>query len=284
MIIKQLIRPNSADEYGLHLLQNVILNIMTYIDRLCVDNNIEYYIIGGTALGAVRHGGFIPWDDDLDIAMTRDNYNKFISVCRSDKFDTKNYYFQEGTKDWTGYFSKVRLLGTYFDEVGTEGILPPELMGIFVDIFPLDNVPDGKLAQRWWYFCGKLLIAYEQSTHKGYLPNSFAKKIAVGVSKILYIKSIRQSFERQVEKYNNKPTSYIGGHSLVSRFHNTFSKRELWGKATRIPFETISLLAPEDIKGFLTFYFGDYMKLPPEDARRGHHLLNIDYGNLDFEK
>ena len=80
MKIRRLLRSGFVDQYHTRDLQNVILNLMLYIDELCVTNNIEYYIIGGTALGAIRHGGFIPWDDDLDIAMTRNNYKKFIEI------------------------------------------------------------------------------------------------------------------------------------------------------------------------------------------------------------
>lgn len=283
MIIKRLLREGLKDEYQILRLQNYILNVMLYIDTLCKENGIDYYIIGGTALGAVRHGGFIPWDDDLDIAMTRNNYNKFIKLCDSEKFDSSQFYFQQERKDWTGYFSKVRLLGTFFEEVASEGTVPRNKQGIFVDIFPLDNVPNGKLGQYWWYFCGKILVAYAQSTHKGYIPKGVLRKLAMLMSYSLRISCIRHFFERQIEHYNNRETLFIGGHSLVSRFNNTFTKRTLWGTATKVSFETISLMAPENINAFLEFYFGDYMKLPPEESRRGHHLLNVDYGIFEEE-
>ena len=284
MKIKSLLRSNLKDEYQILRLQNYILNVMQYIDKLCVANRIEYYIIGGTALGAVRHGGFIPWDDDLDIAMTRDNYNKFIKLCNSDKFDKSMYYFQQERKDWIGYFSKVRLLGTYFEEIASKDSVPIEKQGIFVDIFPLDNVPNNRIYQYWWYFCGKILVAYKQSTQKEYVAHGFSRKISMRLAYLLHFVKIRHFFEKQVERFNKAETSYIGGHSLVSRFKNTFTKRELWGKPTRVPFETITLMAPEDIKWFLSFYFGDYMKLPPVEARVGHHLMNIEYGNFEEEK
>lgn len=276
--IKQLLREGSDDKYGLCRLQNIILNVMVYIDNLCTINGIDYYIIGGTALGAVRHGGFIPWDDDLDIAMTRNNYNRFVQLCRSDQFDHKNFFFQEGTVDWTGYMSKVRLLGTYFEENVDDESIPKDKKGIFVDVFPLDNVPQCRLSQYWWYACGKLLVAYEQTTHKRYHAKGLAKKVAMCMAGCLKADWIRRYFERQVIRYNNRETEFIGGHSLVSRFRNTFTYTSLWGKAKRVRFETVSLLAPENITEFLEFYFGDYMKLPPEESRRGHHLMNIDYG------
>lgn len=278
MKLESLLRERVQDDYGTQKLQNIILNIMKYIDRLCSENNIEYYIIGGTALGAIRHGGFIPWDDDLDIAMTRENYNRFAELCRSDKFDSEHFYYQQAMVDYIGYISKVRLLGTFFGEVGEDGLFDKDKMGIFVDVFPLDKVPDCKLSQLWWYFCGKLLVAYEQQSHIGYKTDSFTKKVIMLFAFILNNDKIRKFFERQVEKYNDKDTGYLGGHSLVSRFHNTFSKKNLWGKPQRIPFENITLLAPEDTEGFLSFYFGDFMKLPPEDSRRGHHMQVVDYG------
>ena len=281
MRIRNLLRAGIEDEYQLQRLQNIILNIMLYIDELCEDNGIEYFIIGGTALGAVRHGGFIPWDDDLDIAMTRDNYNKFIAICHSDRFDSNTFFLQQERINWTGYFSKVRLLGSHFEEVSTDESVPYDKQGIFVDIFPLDNVPDSKLKQYWWFFCGKMLVAYEQTTHRGYQPKGCIKRMAMLLSRCLKYDCLRHFLEHEVERYNKNDTSYIGGHSLVSRFNNTFTKKELWGRATRVSFETISLKAPEDINGFLTFYFGDYMKMPPIECRQGHHLLNVDYGNFD---
>lgn len=278
MQMKELMRNELNDKYKVKKLQNVILNIMQYIDKLCASNDIDYYIIGGTALGAIRHGGFIPWDDDLDIAMTRDNYNKFIDICRGSQFDKSKYYFQQERIDWTGYFSKVRLLGTHFEEFATDDSIPLDKQGIFVDIFPLDNVPKGCIKQYWWYLCGKVLVAYEQTTHKGYKANGFLRKTVMTMALCLKCTAIRRFFEKEIERYNKEETPFLGGHSLVSRFHNTFTRKELWGKAIRVPFETISLLAPEDIKGFLSFYFGDYMKLPPEEARQGHHLLKVEFG------
>lgn len=277
MKLQRLIRDDLKDEYGVLELQNVILNIMQYIDKLCQENDIQYYVIGGTALGAVRHGGFIPWDDDLDIAMTRANYNKFIALCKSDIFDTKHFYFQEGTKDWTSYFSKVRLLNTVLEDFGEDHTVEDCKKGIFVDIFPLDNVPQNPIKKMWWYFCGKLLVAYETSTHN-YITKSIIKRIVMKCAMWLKYDSIRRYFERQVEKYNDTDTGLIGGHSLVSRFHNTFTSSKLWGTPKRVPFETIYLFAPEDICGFLKFYFGDYMKLPPIESRKGHHVLNVDFG------
>jgi lipopolysaccharide cholinephosphotransferase len=99
----------------LRKLQLVILSIAKDIDELCKRNNIEYHLIAGSAIGAVRHKGFIPWDDDLDIEMTDDNYRRFLQVCHT-QLDKDKYYVQEGVKDWPQNFTKIKLLGTKITE------------------------------------------------------------------------------------------------------------------------------------------------------------------------
>lgn len=278
MQLKKLIREGITDDYGIIKLQNVILNIMVDIDAVCRKHNIEYYIIGGTALGAIRHGGFIPWDDDLDIAMTRDNYNRFFEVSHKEMDD--DYYIQEGGVDWPVYFSKVRLKATYINEFEENVFVDKEKQGIYVDIFPLDYVPNNKLGQIWWYICGKALVA--NSLYKrGYSSASLGRKIIMKMSRPIGIKAISDFLMHQVTKYNSRQTNYIGGFSLISRFRNAFMLASNWGKPRYVPFEKVELMAPADIKAFLTFYFGDYMKLPPVEKRQGKHFQTVEFGPFE---
>ena len=127
-------------------LQQVILVIAKDIDSLCRENGIEYYLLGGSAIGAVRHKGFIPWDDDLDIVMDAKNYDKFIKVCR-EQLDTNKYYFQEGLVDWPMPFSKVKLKGTVFEEP-SGFVNEAGERGIYVDVFKVENAPASSLGQK----------------------------------------------------------------------------------------------------------------------------------------
>lgn len=276
MIIKELIRKELIDEYGLHHLQNILLNIMCYIDELCRKNSIQYYIIGGTALGAVRHGGFIPWDDDLDIAMTRSNYKKFCNICR-EQLDTDNYFFQESLVDWPMYFSKIRLKGTYLEEEEYERNIPKDLRGIFIDIFPLDNVPNSKIKQYLWYLLGKILVSFGLQ-RRGYKSANRLKKILMFLSSPLYIRPIHNAILGYMQSYNKKNTDYIGGFELISRFKNTITPKEIWGESKYVKFEETELQAPSNIKGFLEYYFGDYMILPPKEKRLSRHVTSINFG------
>ena len=137
-------------------LQLVILEIAKDIDKLCRDNNIKYIILGGSAIGAIRHKGFIPWDDDFDIIMDNKNYSRFCQVCR-EKLNKEKYYFQEGEVDWPCLFSKVKLRGTTFEEPSAYIDKSGE-QGIFVDIFKMENAPTNQLSQKWQLWCAEQFV------------------------------------------------------------------------------------------------------------------------------
>lgn len=277
MVIEQLMRPDLQDEYGILKLQNIILNIMKYIHDLCEKHQIEYYMIGGTALGAVRHEGFIPWDDDLDIAMTRENYDKFIQICQ-DELDPSDLYLQVGRKDWPLYFSKLRLKGTLFGEEGAGDEIAKENRGIFVDIFPLDYASNNQIGRIWQYVCSKLLVA-DCLRNRNYHTKSWLKKMMLSLSLPLTFPKIRQFFYRQVIKYNKQHTSYIGDFFEITRLQDASYPQSLWGKPLKISFEKIELYGPEKMHDYLSTYFGDYMQLPPVEKRVCGHHSELDFGN-----
>lgn len=269
-------REGLEDAYGILKLQNIILNIMKYIDELCEKNQIDYYIIGGTALGAVRHGGFIPWDDDLDIAMTRANYERFLTICEKE-IDKNDFYLQVGRKDWPLYFSKLRLKGTLFEEEGAGEEIAKENRGIFVDIFPLDVASNFKFGRIWQYTCSKLLIAQAVSS-RHYQTNSFIKRMVMALSNPLRYKTIENFFFQQVTRYNNRNTKYIGDFFEISKLKDASYPKVLWGKASKVEFEKVKLYAPQHLHDYLTFYFGNYMQLPPIEYRRCGHNNGIILG------
>lgn len=274
--IESLMRDDLEDTYGILKLQNIILNIMKFIDELCEKHHIEYYIIGGTALGAVRHGGFIPWDDDLDIAMTRDNYDRFLTIFEKE-IDQNDFYLQVGRKDWPLYFSKLRLKGTLFEEVGAGEEIAKENRGIFVDIFPLDAASNNICGRIWQYICSKMLIAQAVSS-RHYQTNSFIKKLVMQLSYPIRFKSIEHFFFNQVTRYNSLKTKYIGDFFEISKLKDASYPSQIWGKPVKILFENIVLSAPEKTHDYLMFYFGDYMTLPPLENRVCGHNNGVSCG------
>ena len=130
----------SADE--LDMIQKLELKILKEIIRICKKEKIEYFLIGGSALGAIRHEGFIPWDDDIDVGMTRENYDNFLRVA--EQYLGEEFYLQSPSSDRKSpySYSKLMLKGTLFLEYAQRNLKTQS--GIYVDIFPFDEVPDNE--------------------------------------------------------------------------------------------------------------------------------------------
>lgn len=255
-------------------LQSVILDIIKDIDELCIANDIDYYLLGGSAIGAIRHKGFIPWDDDLDIIMTNENYHRFIQISKQ-KLDKDKYYIQEGLKDWPLYFTKVRLKGTHLNELEKCG--DEQSDGIYVDVFKMDNVSSNKAIALWQYFCAKVYLCYQLSV-RTYDSASLKKHLMISFSFPLKCGLIRRFVINQVESYNKSDTKYYGFFYGRTKLKNSITARSIYGKPVRVPFEDTYLPIQEYCHDYLTQMFGNYMELPPEDKRVGLHLIDVDFG------
>lgn len=256
-------------------LQLVILEIARSIDKLCRDNDIKYFILGGSAIGAIRHKGFIPWDDDFDIIMDYNNYKRFCQVCRS-QLNNEKYYFQEGEVDWPCLFSKVKLRGTTFEEPSAYIDKSGE-QGIFVDIFRMENAPSNQLSQKWQYFCAKYLLCYSL-LERGWGKVSFAKKLMTLSAIPLKVNFIRSFFKKQIEKWNNQETDYYAYFTGPYRLKQCFFERADFDDSLYVPFEDTEFPVPVGYDNWLRHVFGDYMTPPPEKDQVGRHLKGVDFG------
>lgn len=255
-------------------LQQTLLVIMKDVDDLCKKHNIEYYLLGGSSIGAIRHKGFIPWDDDLDIVMSPKNYDKFISVCR-EHLNKDKYYLQVGLEDWPLNFSKVRLKGTRLIEYGGYADVPDH-MGIYLDIFKLENSPAGVMAQKWQYFLAKYFLCYQLAS-RTFEGAGAKKKLMMFLSFPLRIKWLRDLIRRKIESYGDD-TEYYGSFYFRTRFKTAFTKKSVFGKPVYMPFEDIMLPVEEKYDEYLTQMFGDYMTPPPPEKQVGLHLIDVDFG------
>ena len=256
-------------------LQLTILNIMRDVDELCKKHNIPYYLIGGSALGAVRHNGFIPWDDDLDIAIREADYRRFVSLAKRE-LDPKKYYVQEGLADWPMYFSKIKLKGTYVKEIGGS-VFDDWKSGIFLDVFKLDNTPNKKFLQMIQYALAKYFTSFQLAQRK-YHSSSFKKKVIVMLSYPLKISALRKYLIKYVDHWNKSDTNYLGFFYSRTTFKTSIMERQIYGIPKRVPFENLQLPIPEHYHEYLTHMFGDYMKLPPVEQRQGLHMISINFG------
>lgn len=275
----QYMRPDLKDKYGFLEVQDKILEIMVDVDRFCEKHGIEYCLMGGSALGSKRHGGFIPWDDDLDIFMTPDNYEKFRSAFNQEG-NKEKYYLQEwGLTDGMVTIAKVRMNGTsYIEEIVKNWDIH---QGIYIDIFILHTCPNNRLSQLHQCFWAKYVITKglslrEKNRHTG------VRGFVIKVAKLLPDRFLVKHGLKQVYKYRNKKTDYYCNFLGKAVFKKGIYKREWFDNPVYAPFETVQLKVPEKLHDFLTERFGDYMKPPSPDRIKYEQHAESWNVNTDF--
>ncbi len=274
--MNNLMRPETEDSYGLKDLQNVILNIAQYIDTLCQAHGINYRLMGGSALGAKRHGGFIPWDDDLDVFMTPTEYETFRDVFN--KYgDRQNFSLQElGESNGRVITAKVRLNNSYYEEEIIKGWKIHH--GVYVDIFILHTCPDNSIAQRWQYFWAKYLII-KGLANKTYNRRGGIAGLVVKCAKILPKRFLLNYGLKQVYRWRDTKTMYFCNFLGKALFKNGKYRYDDFAKSKRVPFETIEMNVAIGLERFLTDRFGDYMK--PPTAERIRYEQHASCWNLE---
>lgn len=250
------------------------------VRRICELEGLSCFLMAGTFLGAIRHGGFIPWDDDMDMGMLREDYDKFIAACPK-HLDSEKYCLQtiDNDEHYGLSFAKIRLKGTAFLEEMSYRI--SEHNEIFLDIFPYDNAPDSDFKR---FFHSKIIFIKKHLiwSKVGYTPPvSSLKKIEYIVCDILSkpfsLEKLKRSYKKTLEKYNSTDTECVYINSSYKYKRVTF-KRELMESLSEYTFEGERFSAPSDYEAYLKQLYGDYMKLPPEDQRDKHAVLKVDFG------
>jgi lipopolysaccharide cholinephosphotransferase len=267
----------------LRKVQLLELKILVEIKRICDKHGISFVLIEGTLLGAIRHKGFIPWDDDIDIGMTRENFEKFCRVAHSEL--TEEYFLQTPYTDSQYYdYCKalIRLRNTKFLTKGEPIKLKNN--GIFVDIFPFDSIPDSYCSGLfYWGLFNTLFRVYIQ--RKGYRPNPkniFARFIMhLGVILCLFIPT--NKLEEILNKYYKKYEYYENNFVIMLKGGWGFKKgrhlRSTISEIIYMPFEGILMPVPKDYNLYLNNVYGNYMILPPEESRKLRHAVEIDFGS-----
>ena len=238
--------------------------------RICNKHGIKYFIQGGTLLGTVRHSGFIPWDDDIDVSLPRDEYERFLAVAQDELPD---YYFLQ-TKDtdpeYPNNFAKIRDSRTTFIETSAKNLNINH--GAYIDIFPLDNYPCGFKAKVYEF---KKFLLTRRIYKAFYMPHmSFIAKIITLITMILF-PSLKGAVEKREKLFKSvKPTDRVVNNSGAWLDKEIIPKE--WVQNTiQMEFEGINVNVSDKYDQWLTYVYGDYMSLPPENERVGHHYVDI---------
>lgn len=254
-------------------LQRIELELLIEFDRICRKHNIAYSIDGGTLLGAVRHQGFIPWDDDADVIMNREAYDKLKSVL-SEELDSNLFYFQDMfvTKGYRWGYGKLRKKGTEFVRLNQEYM--PYDQGIFMDVFVCDNVPENYI-----YRC---LVNLHSFLYRKFFYSVVGKHNTKGIKRILYtIMSklpedfLKRKYLRYIRFRNKKQSMYV--KCLTFPACNSFYgyKREWYENTEDVLFEGKKLKACKKRDEYLSFLYGDYMAIPPKEKRKVHPVSRL---------
>ena len=256
-------------------LQNTILIIADEVDRICKKHGIKYDMDGGTLLGAVRHKGFIPWDDDFDVGMKRCEYEKFLKACEKE-LDAEKYTLQTfKNRDYAFAFSKIHLNGTELKEEFSKDA--DVHRGIFLDVFPYDNLPDGKIERKVFLIQNHILknliwVKGHYGTESQKKKLSYFLFILLGA--FIPIEKLKRKREKLLRKYNNIETE----ECFTSDYPMYHLKNRWFKDLIDIQFEDRAFPGFKSYDEYLKTIFGDYMELPPEDKRMVHTTEDVDFG------
>ena len=252
-------------------------SILDELDWLCTEHGLRYSLAYGTLLGAVRHGGFIPWDDDIDLMMPREDYDRLMELWpqiapkglildRSDLDPENCNVFSKARKDHTTFLQFEYERTAHFHK------------GIFNDIFPADHVPHSRLAQKLQYVDFAFMLLFNRGFPSG-------SKGAVGFAERLLLRlvpkkryfAVSQFFARRGRRWNNRPAAYLVCPITIGECRRRYPA-DLFDSMQRISFQGKTYAAFAKAEEFLTIRYGNFRQLPPEEERVWtHHPILVDF-------
>lgn len=274
-------KASDNDKY-LNKLHRDILTIMDEIDRICKENKLRYYLMCGSCLGAVRHHGFIPWDDDLDIAMPRKDFDKFIALfskSEKDVMSEKLYIRWVTTENYYNHaFAKVCLKGTLFQEDCGKA---SRNAGIFVDIFPLDFCAAYNKLQERKNRLAKLFgycLSYKGAENR---KETWYKTWAFKVITAFFSnRAIHRMMLLVTRPQDERMSDYQAFYATPYPIRNMLFPKEWHGEGKEMLFEGRRYIVPFEAESYLQQIYGkDYMQIPPANKRKTHYPLRVIFSD-----
>lgn len=273
-------------EIDLKTMHEIEIEMLEYFNNICISNNIKYSLIGGGLIGTFRHNGFVPWDDDVDIVMRREDYDKLLLYIKQHNDNDKyEFLLPNQPNDYLYPFCKLVDKRTKMIE---DNISSSEKLGVFQDIFVYDNIPNNK-------FSSKFYISKKKNYLKLIFHNMKKKNTAKGIKKLgiyflklllLFIsqEKLYVKYDKYCKKYNSKKCD-----RMISNWPIYSNEREIQNKTDFEnyifhKFENIEVMVTANYDEILTKVFGDYMKLPPLDKQVTHHYYKVMWRNEDENK
>lgn len=255
--------------------KKVLVKTLASIDKCCRENNIKYSLSWGTLIGAIRHKGFIPWDDDMDLMMSRDNYNRFIECYKDPEY---NLYIPREDNDYYHIMAKISHKDTAIFYNHTK----KSPHGLWVSIFPYDNAPDegNKLWEIKRSILAKMYFFRTFSWHSNAKIKSVIIMSVGAILRLFKSYTIYKWLENTLTKYNGQTTKEIAiwdpsyGYHVFTNFPS-----EIFANYIDSPFDGVTCMVIKEYDKFLRMYYGDYMQLPPVEKRVASHDFKAYYIN-----
>lgn len=257
--------------YDIRELQLHILKMLLVFDKICREHNLHYYILFGTMLGAVRHKGFIPWDDDIDVGVPRGEYQLLIEHAGDWFPEPFEFLCYETNPDFVFGFGKMQDAGTTIIERGHI----PFLGGAYIDIFPIDGISSCALMQRVQYlrysYFKKVCYLLQRDPYKhGHGCSSW---IPLLTRKLYTAETAMRGFRKVMSTYSYDKSTYV---SALNDGMTSVMPKSVLGRPTPIEFEGHTVMGVEHPDDYLSREFGDYMRIPDEKHRISHNFFYLD--------
>ena len=278
-------------------IQHIILSMIADLDQYFQKHDIHYYLGGGSALGSIRHQGFIPWDEDMDINMLSADIDKLANLFKTDSYLSEKYYFCENDYDheFDVNFARIKLKGTSFKEYLYKDYSKD---GIFIDIFPVENVPDNKLLRNiqgffvtsLLFICSCVRIKDKKELYLNFqgddtYTSGIQKKVRIG--KIFAFRSLNKwlkSSKKMMRKCKNQHSQYITVPTGKRHYFGEMYKREDIFPVVYKKFNDIELPVARHNEIYMSKMFGDYMKIPAVEDRERHFICSYNLGEYKTKK
>lgn len=261
-------------ENELRQVQEIQQDLIGEVARICKKCGIHFNMVGGTMLGAIRHRGHIPWDDDADIGFLRKEYEKFREACRTE-LNHEKYYMQD-LRDTEGYrwgYGKLRRKGTEFVRLNQEFM--PYGQEIFIDLMPFDNVPDGWLPRRIHFASCFLYRKLFWSAVGSRMEKNPCKRAVYKIMGLLPMNAVIKSYQRFIDAGQGKQTRLVRILTFPTPKGIYGYERKWYTHLAKYKFGGLMLPGAYDYDGYLRVKYGNYMELPPSEKRKTHPVSKL---------